>query len=144
MNKTSRKSQHFLCCSDFHLVNVRKVLSGQKSLCFTNVGISMEARGRAKPRVQTALLDSRGHLGTARQYGRRAPSPGWLPWLLSAGFSCVRGRLGFARARCECTRSDGKPHPVPSMCVLTPRATERVANEWAIPAFTVVFIKSIV
>lgn len=77
VSKTSRKSQHFLHRSDFHLVNMRKVLRGRKPLCFTHVGTSMEARGRTEPQgFRQPLLGSRGRLA---QRGSMGDGPGVPP-----------------------------------------------------------------
>ena len=81
------KSQHFLCCLDFHFVNTRKVLSGWKSLSFTDLGIPTEVGGGQSHRGSHSLCWTAEGSWAGRQHGRRRnlaslASLSALRWLL--------------------------------------------------------------
>lgn len=133
--QNKQKSQHFLSCSDFHFVDTRKVLSSWKSLSFPDLGIHTEvgggqSHGGSDSLCWTWTAERSWDTATPRLRGILICTP-WL--------SSVWGRLGSARARCEHTRSDWKPHLVPSTCVLSRGPTGRLANVLVIPAFITVF-----
>lgn len=92
VSQTSRKSQHFLQCSDFRLVDVRKVpLVGSPWVSPTRASAWRPGEDRATG-VQTASAGRPRAPGTAR---RCADGQGCLPAVASfptlPGFACVRG-----------------------------------------------------
>lgn len=98
INKKSKKSQHFLCLSGSHLIQVRKVLGSRKSLSFTNFGINTDARGRSGSQGSDKLCWRPLWAQDVKGAGQWSAH---IPWFL-----LCQDRLGLTPARSEHTSNN--------------------------------------